>query len=234
MRVAPAEYGVYPQRLALPFQRLQPVREQHQVHLGRQLVRRMIEVGIAEQAELPAGDEARELLAHRLEIGGRVVVPVRCAFLQVGGRGRVGLACRYHVYPVHRSELVEMRDMVLNQLRAHHQVADVPRVGRDGVAERVLHGAHRGQRMHHGAYAADALGKSPSIAWIAPLQDDFDAAHHRAAGGCFCDHAGAVGLGLDAQVSFDARDGINNNGAHSLCSLIWLDSVWRRVDLDHR
>ena len=66
--------------------------------------------------------------------------------------------------------------------------------------------------MHQGAHAADALGEGPGVARVAPAQNDLDAAHHGAGTRGLGDDAVGVGLGLDAQMTFDAGDGIDDDG----------------------
>ena len=110
--------------------------------------------------------------------------------------------------------MIEMHHVVVHVLRADHQIADQLGVVRNLVFERIFHRAHRGDAVHQGAHAADALGEGPGIARVAPAQDDLDAAHHGAGAGGLGDDAVGVGFGLDAQMAFDAGDGIDND---SLC-----------------
>ena len=106
--------------------------------------------------------------------------------------------------------MIEVHDMVVHVLRGDHQVADQLRIGRDRVVERILDRAHRGETVHQGADAADALGKGPGVARVAAAQDDLDTAHHGAGRIGLLDPV-AVHLRLDAQMAFDAGDGIDDD-----------------------
>jgi len=74
--------------------------------------------------------------------------------------------------------VVEMNEMVLRVKRRVHQVADDVRVLGDLDRERIFHRAHRCQRVHAGAHAADAFDERPRVARVAALQDQLDAAEH--------------------------------------------------------
>ena len=77
--------------------------------------------------------------------------------------------------------------------------------------QRVLDRAHRSHRMNAGADAADALGERPGVARIAVLEDDFDAAPHRAGGDGVADHVVVVEIDLDAHMALDARHRIDDD-----------------------
>ncbi len=66
VRVLAAEDRVQLDELALPVERLEVVRDRHQVRLGRQLVGGMAPVRVRERAELTAIDERLEPIAARL------------------------------------------------------------------------------------------------------------------------------------------------------------------------
>ena len=65
--------------------------------------------------------------------------------------------------------------------------------------------------MRAGADAADPLGEGPGVARVAALEDDFDAAPHRAGGDRVADDVVLVDVHLDAQMAFDARDRIDDD-----------------------
>ena len=65
--------------------------------------------------------------------------------------------------------------------------------------------------MHQRAHAADALGEGPGVARVAAAQDDLDAAHHGAGGGGRVMSPCVIGFRLDAQVAFDAGDGVDDD-----------------------
>jgi hypothetical protein len=62
--------------------------------------------------------------------------------------------------------------------------------------------------MDSRADAAEALGKHPALARVATAQDGFEASPHRAAGPRLVYHT-TVNLDIDAQMTFDAGNGIN-------------------------
>ncbi len=129
----------------------------------------------------------------------------------------IRLERRHHVDPVERVQVIEMHDVIVHELRDDHQIADQLCVGGDVVFQGVLDRAHRGDAVHQRAHAADALRERPGIARIAALEDDLDAAHHGAGARRPRDH-GAVEFRLDAQMPFDPRDRIDDDGlrAHGL------------------
>ena len=61
-------------------------------------------------------------------------------------------------------------------MRNENQIADVLRIERDLEVERVFDGAHRRERVHGGADAAEALGEEPGLARVAAEEDALDAA----------------------------------------------------------
>ena len=104
-----------------------------------------------------------------------------------------------------------MHQVILRVQRRVHQVADDVRVLRDLDADRVLHRAHRGERVHARAHAADALDERPRVARVAALEDHLEAAPHRAGGHRVADHVVLVDIDLDAQMALDARDRIDDD-----------------------
>lgn len=115
-----------------------------------------------------------------------------------------------------------MNDMIVHLQRELHQVADRVGILRNGDSERILDRAHRRQGVRAGAHAADPFGERPGIARIAILQDDFDAAPHRACGYGVPGDVICVDVDLDPHVTFDASDRIDNN---ALAGIVELESV---------
>ena len=70
--------------LALPVERLEVVRDRHQVGFGRQLVGRVAPVAVGEGAELAALDECLEPLLHVREVRPARVRPVEIDLRQRG------------------------------------------------------------------------------------------------------------------------------------------------------
>ena len=107
--------------------------------------------------------------------------------------------------------MIEMHQMVLGVLRQHHQVADVVGVLGNLDAQRILDGAHRGQRVHAGTDTADTFRKRPGITRVASLENDFQTAPHGAGGYGVTDHVVVVEVDLDAQVALDAADRVDHH-----------------------
>ncbi len=108
--------------------------------------------------------------------------------------------------------MIEVHDVIVHGVRRDDQVADVLRVRRHLEAQRVLDRAHRGDRVHRRAHPAEPLGEEPRVPGIAAEEDALDAAEHLARRPRLGDDA-AVHLDVDAQMAFDARDGIDGNVA---------------------
>ncbi len=106
-----------------------------------------------------------------------------------------------------------MHDMVVDAVRRDDHVADVLGVERHLQSQRVFNRPHRDDGVHGGADAADALGENPGVARVAVLEDDLDAAPHlpRRPG---IGNLAVVHLAVDAQVAFDAGDGIDGDSGH--------------------
>jgi hypothetical protein len=101
----------------------------------------------------------------------------------------------------------------MDAVGADDHVADELRVDRNGHVERILDRAHRGDRVHGRADAADALGVDPRVARVTPLEDLLDATPHLARGPGVGDLA-TVHLAVDAEVALDAGDRINRDSCH--------------------
>jgi hypothetical protein len=107
--------------------------------------------------------------------------------------------------------VIKMHHMIVDELRGDHEIADQLRVGGDRVLQGVFDRPHRGDAVDQRTHAAYALCKSPRIARVAPLENDFDAAHHGAGARRLRDDR-TVELRLDPQMSFDPSDGIDHDG----------------------
>ena len=215
-------------RLALVVECLQVVRHGQQVHFGRELHRRVPPIAVREDAKLALGDKARQPVLHGLELRRAVPGPVRQAGGERSGLGRIALEGREHVDPVERRQLVEVHDMVVQRVRGDDQIADVLRVARNLELQRVLDCPHRGDRVHRGTDAAEALGEQPRVTGVAPLEDALDPSKHlpRRPG---LRHPAAVDLDVDAQVAFNARHRIDRDmRAHQkacLLATVWPDRI---------
>jgi hypothetical protein len=211
MRILAAEDGLDLDDLALEVERFEIVGRRQQVHFRRQLVRGMAPIGVGEDAQLSALDELLEPVLHVAEVPGRGVRMARDRLLDLRGLLGIRLQCGHHVDPVERVQVVEVHQVILGVQRRVHEIPDDVRVLRDLDADRVLDRADGSERMHPGAHAADALRERPCVAWIAPLQYHLEAAPHRTRGHRVADHVVLVDVDLDAQMAFDARDGIDDD-----------------------
>ena len=212
-----AEDGDHLVGLALELQRLQVVREGDQVDLGAQVHRRMPPVAVGEQPELPARRHADDLVLGRLQFLLRVARPVGQGLRHRGGLRRIGLGNRQDVHPVERGQVVEVHDVIVQRVMDEDQVADELRVGRNLELQRVFDGADAGHRVNGGADAAESLREEPRLGRIAPDQNPLDAAPHRAARPGIPD-AAAVDLHVDAQVTFNPRNGVDAHSWHGRIS----------------
>jgi hypothetical protein len=210
VRVLAAEDRVDLDQFLLPLQGLEVVSDTDQVHLRRELVGGMSPVGIGEDAELSGFDETREALLEVGEVAHGTLRPAGDLLRQIGGGLGVGLERAHDVDPVERMQVVEVDHVVLHVLRAEHQVAHEFSGGRHGDAERILNRADRRERVHRGADAAGTFGEGPGIPRIAALENQLEAADHGARGEGI-DDLPVLDFGLDAEMAFDARDGIDNN-----------------------
>jgi len=222
VRVLAAEDGVDLDDLLLEVQRLQVMRHRHQVGLGRQLVRWVAPVGVRERPELAGFDELLQPVLQVAEIARRRERPVRDRLRQFGRALGIGLEGRHHIHPVQRVQVIEVHQVVVHVQVQLHQVADGVGVLGNLDRQRILDGAHRGQRMGAGAHAADAFGEGPGIARVTALEDDLQAAPHGAGGYRVSDHVLAVEIHLDPQVALDAADGIDDD---ALARVVQLESL---------
>ena len=213
VRVLAAQDGVDADHVALPLERLQVVRDEQQVLLGRQPVGRVAPVAVAEERELAGVGQPLHARAHRAEVRRARLRPVRQRLSQARRARRAGLQRRDDVHPVERVQVVEVDDVVVDELAARDQVAHELRVGRRRGADRVLDGPHRRDGVHRRADAADPLGPDPGLAGVLALEDRLDPAEHRRRRPRLGDLA-ALHVGLDAQVALDAGDRVNLDVRH--------------------
>jgi hypothetical protein len=108
-----------------------------------------------------------------------------------------------------------MHDVIVDKLRADHQIADQLRIRRNAVSERVLDSTYGSYAMHQGADTANALCKRPRITRVSTAKNDLYAPDH-GAGRVRLRDSIAVRLDFDAQVTFDASHRINNDECHYL------------------
>ena len=157
MRVLAAVDGVDLDDFLLEIERLEIMRDRHQIGFGRQSVGGMAPIAVLERAELARLDELLQADLQILEIAGRRQRPVGNRLRQRRGRLGIGGQRRHDIDPVERVQMIEMHEMIMHLQRQLHDVADRIGVLRDRDAERVFDRAHRGQRMGAGADAADPL-----------------------------------------------------------------------------
>ena len=90
VRVLAAEHGVHLDELALPVERLEIVRDGHQVRFRRQSIGRMAPVGVGKRPQLSAVDERLDAIANPGEVLGTRQRPVRDRLGERRGLRRVG------------------------------------------------------------------------------------------------------------------------------------------------
>ena len=107
-------------------------------------------------------------------------------------------------------QMIEVNDVVMHELRGHHQVTDDGGVvGQDLIdANSVFDSAGGSQCMHVCADTAGALGKVLCIAGITALQDDFQTTEQLGAAADVYDFA-VFNDGLNAKVTLDPCDRVN-------------------------
>ena len=200
--------------LALPLERLEVVRDRHEVRLGRELVRGMAPVRIGKRTELAPVDQALDPGFDAREVFRARLRPIGDRLRELRRGRRVRVERRHDVDPVECVQMIEVDHVVLDALGRDDQVTQQACIGWRFGADGVLHGANRGDRMNRGAHAADALDEGPSVTRVATLQDDFDPAKHsrRRPG---VGHLAAVDFRLYAQMAFDAGYRVDNNMGHS-------------------
>src|SRR5512139_2016078 len=109
--------------------------------------------------------------------------------------------------------MIKMHDVILDELRAEHQISDEFGVFWNCDLQCVLYRPDARECMHRGADAAYAFNKCPSVARIASFQDRFNTAHHRSGTEGISDFA-AFDHGFDPKVALDSCNGVNNYSCH--------------------
>ena len=224
MRILAAIDRVDLDDLLLEVERLEIMRDRHQIGFRRQLVGGMAPIGVLERPELPQLDEFLQPDLQILEIAGRGERPVGDRLRQRRGGLGIGGKRRDDVHPVERMQMIEMHEMVVHLQRELHDVADRVGVLGDRDADRVLDSADRGQRMRAGADAAYPLGEGPGVARVAIAQDHLDAAPHRPRRDGVADDIVLVDVDLDSQMSLDARERIDDD---ALAGVVEVEAVRR-------
>ena len=143
---------------------------------------------------------------------------------EVSGLLGVGLESVDDVDPVKRVQVIEVNDVILHVLGSHHDVADELSGGRNGDAQRALNCTNAGEGMHGGADAANAFGNGPGIARVTALENFLEAANHGAGAESVSDDAVFHDC-LNAQVAFNASNGIDDDACHRFSRLLLIFSV---------
>ena len=222
VRILAAEDRLDLDDFLLEVERLEVVRDRHQVGFRRQLVGRVAPVAVAERPELSRLDELLQAVLQVAEVARRRHRPRRDGLRQLGRRLRVRGERAHHVHPVEGVQVIEVHQVILRIQGQVHDVADRVRVLGDLDLQRVLDRANRRQRVHAGAHAADALHERPCVARITAAEDDLQAAPHRARGHGVADDVVRVDVHLDAEVPLDARDRIDDD---ALARVVELEAV---------
>ena len=151
----------------LPFKRFEIMRHADEIHFRRQFIRGMSPVAVGEDTELAAADKRSQAFLQIGKIGWRTLRPIgntlrdfRCFF-------RVGFQCAHDIHPIQRMQMIKMHDVILQILRAEHEITNQFRIRRHGDFQGVFDGSHRRQRVYGRAYAAGAFRKSPGVARVA-------------------------------------------------------------------
>src|SRR5208337_1372661 len=196
----------------LPFEGFEVVGNRHQVGFRGKLVGGMTPVGIVEKAKLAGvhilfegGSDIAEISGAGLFGAGRNLLCKR------GGGHGIGLQRGDDVHPVESVQVIEVDDVILHHLGEEHDVANDFGIFGDSDAEGIFDATHGGNRVNGGANAADAFAESPGVARVAALEDDLQAAPHGAGRHGVADVAGVIEHGLDAEMPFNASNGINND-----------------------
>jgi hypothetical protein len=215
VRVLATEDCVQLGHVALPGQGVQVMGDRHQVGFGRKPVLGVTPVGIREDPQL-AG--FHEVLHLRLDIGkvaGGGIAVLGDRLRQFRSCLRVRLQRGDDVHPIQCMQVIEVHHVIVDVLCPAHQVADQLGVLRDRIIEGILDRTDRGHAVHQGADAADALGEGPGVARVATLHHDLEPAHHGAGAVRARDAVLAIGFRLDAQVTFNTGDRVDND---SICA----------------
>ena len=104
-----------------------------------------------------------------------------------------------------------MDQVVVHELVAQNQVADIGSVGRNGLVDGVFKAACGGQGVGIGADATGTLGEVLRIAGIATFKNGFNSTEEGGATAGLFDHA-AFNFHFNTQMAFDAGQRIHHNG----------------------
>jgi hypothetical protein len=104
-------------------------------------------------------------------------------------------------------EMIEVDNVVLNVLNTRDEIPDDPGVVGDFDPQSIFNSSHGADGVNRRSDPSYTLGHEPDFAWITSFEDDLQPPEHgtRTPG---IGHLPILYLGLDAQVSFDARDRI--------------------------
>ena len=221
--------------LALPVERLEIVRDRHQVRFRRQPVGRMAPVGVGERAELAALDERLEAIAHAGEVfrarqrpvrdrlapatrswPDRPTAPTRCrpSRARAGGRSGSTWSC------THCAAMIRLRSSRALGGGTAPIAFSTARI--EAIACTVV---HTPQMRWVKAQASRGSRPCRMISMPRNIVDDDHASRDRA----------ALDFGLDAQVTLDAGDRIDNDAAHDvLLRLAAFGATWSRPLLPTR
>ena len=220
MRVLAAQNGMNAHDFTLEVEHFKVVRDRKQIHGRRKLHGGMAPIALIENRELSRFNELLHAVLHIAEVTDSCERMVRRNLLLNRRRfAGIGIERADNVHPVERGELIEVNDMVLNVERGIQDVADQIGVLRDLDADCILNGANGGKRVNTRTDAADAFNERPGVAGIAALQNDFEAAPHRA-GAHGVDNLAVIAQHcLHAQVTFNAGDRVDYDSAFAHYSL---------------
>src|SRR6185369_4303783 len=123
----------------------------------RQLVGGVSPVGVGKGAETAGGDKRIDLVLHRLEVGSRIIRPVRKRRRQGGRLDRIGLEAGGDIDPVERMQVIKVNNVILHNLDTHDDVADQLGIGGDLYLESIFNSPDGGDRMDRSAYTAETL-----------------------------------------------------------------------------
>src|SRR5581483_11135252 len=107
-------------------------------------------------------------------------------------------------------QMIEMHDVIMDELRADHEIAHDLRVVGHLVPQGVLHRSDGGDAMDESAHTADPLRECPRVTWIAIAEYDLDAPNHGSGGIRLRDRV-AIHAHLDAQVPLDPGHGVDDD-----------------------
>ena len=197
----------------LPIERFKVVRQCHEVGLRRQPIGWVPPIGVGEDAELSAFHERLHPIAYVREIFRTRERPVRDRLCELGGLRRIARERAHHVDPVERLQVIEVNHVIMDILCGHDEVAQNACIRRWHGSDGMFHRANGRDRMHRRTHPADSLGERPCIARIASFENQLDTTKHRRGRPCLRNGA-PVDLRFDTQMTFDARDGIDDDVGH--------------------